>query len=62
MPEILLPLTDGTLARHRLSGKAVPAFVPGPFPRVAYAAVHVVADPLAMPDPWNRPAIDWERT
>lgn len=62
MPEILLPLPDGTLARHRLSGKSVSSFTPGPFPRIAYAAVHVVADPLAMPDPWNRPAIDWEAT
>ncbi|MGO4837468.1 DUF993 family protein, partial [Rhizobiaceae sp. 2RAB30] len=29
---------------------------------IAYAAAHVVADPLAMSDPWKRPAIDWERT
>ena len=34
----------------------------GPFTRVAYAAAHVVADPLADNDPWVDAAIDWERT
>jgi len=33
-----------------------------PFNRIAYAAAHVVADPLAHADPWLEPAIDWERT
>jgi hypothetical protein len=33
-----------------------------PFNRVAYAAAHVVADPLADVDPWLQPAIDWETT
>jgi hypothetical protein len=32
------------------------------FNRVAYAAAHVVADPLADVDPWLTPALDWERT
>ncbi len=31
-------------------------------PRIAYSAVHVVADPLAEADPWVDCAIDWERT
>ncbi|MGH9212135.1 MAG: dihydrodipicolinate synthase family protein [Acidimicrobiales bacterium] len=30
--------------------------------RTAYAAVHVVADPLAETDPPDRPALDWEST
>jgi uncharacterized protein DUF993 len=30
--------------------------------RIAYAAAHVVADPLADNDPWLDTAIDWERT
>ncbi|MBM3554591.1 MAG: dihydrodipicolinate synthase family protein, partial [Alphaproteobacteria bacterium] len=35
----------------------------GPYTRVAYAAAHVVADPLADNDPWLAPAaIDWDRT
>src|SRR5215204_4005474 len=35
---------------------------PPAFNRVAYAAAHVVADPLADVDPWLGVAIDWERT
>jgi hypothetical protein len=30
--------------------------------RIAYAAAHVVADPLADIDPWVGTAVDWERT
>src|SRR5437660_4512977 len=33
-----------------------------PFNRIAYAAAHVVADPLADADPWLDAPIDWERT
>jgi len=33
-----------------------------PFTRVAYAAAHVVADPLSTKDPWLEAAIDWEAT
>jgi hypothetical protein len=32
------------------------------FNRVAFAAAHVVADPMADNDPWLDAAIDWERT
>lgn len=32
------------------------------FPRIAFAAAHVVSDPLADNDPWLTPAIDWDRT
>ena len=32
------------------------------FNRIAYAAAHVVADPLADNDPWLTPAIDWDAT
>ncbi|WP_309085454.1 dihydrodipicolinate synthase family protein [Chelativorans sp.] len=32
------------------------------FNRIAYAAAHVVADPLAENDPWLAPAIDWDKT
>jgi hypothetical protein len=34
----------------------------GPFTRVAYAAAHVVADPLSAVDPWLEAAIDWDAT
>jgi hypothetical protein len=33
-----------------------------PFPRVALAAAHVVADPLAEQDPWLDVKVDWDRT
>jgi hypothetical protein len=32
------------------------------FNRVAFAAAHVVADPLADNDPWLDAAVDWDRT
>lgn len=34
----------------------------GDWTRTAYAAAHVVADPLADCDPWLDAAIDWDRT
>ncbi len=33
-----------------------------PFTRVAYAAAHVVADPLSPKEPWLDAAIDWDAT
>jgi hypothetical protein len=63
MPTIKLPTAVGHLAEYRL--RAVRELSPGaagPFNRVAYAAAHVVADPLADVDPWLDVAIDWERT
>ena len=30
--------------------------------RIAYSAVHVIADPLADNDPWIDAAIDWDKT
>jgi hypothetical protein len=62
MHAIVLPNADGTSAPYRLCGTAAPPPPPGAFPRIAYAAAHVVADPLRMADPWNRPAIDWPAT
>ena len=42
--------------------RPLPRKAEGPFNRVALAAAHVVADPLADVDPWLDVAIDWERT
>jgi hypothetical protein len=58
-----LPRADGSLEIYRLSGAPItrPQTVPV-FNRIAYAAAHVVSDPLRDLDPWGRPAIDWERT
>jgi hypothetical protein len=33
-----------------------------PFTRIAYAAAHVVADPLSSKEPWLDAAIDWDAT
>ncbi|MDT0682670.1 dihydrodipicolinate synthase family protein [Roseicyclus sp. F158] len=55
-------------ARLRLPGGDV-TLVAGPIPeatgewsRTAYAAAHVVADPMAEADPWLDAPIDWDRT
>jgi Protein of unknown function (DUF993) len=64
MTRIRLPRADGTLHDYTLHG-------PGDwqvaqsgtrFNRVAYAAVHVVADPFSTSDPWLQAAVDWDAT
>jgi hypothetical protein len=63
MPVIRLPTAMGHLVPFRLRWpEPFPAVPAGPFNRVAYAATHVVADPLADVDPWVEAAIDWDRT
>lgn len=63
MTTINLPL-DGKIVPYTLTGTpiAVAKRDAKSFPRIAFAAAHVVADPLADNDPWLTPAIDWERT
>ena len=62
MPTLNLPVAGGKLAPYTTQPpKNFPA-ADRPFNRVAYAAAHVVADPLAENDPWLMPAIDWDRT
>jgi len=64
MPELLLPNPDRSLTTYRLTGTPIPfeKHAASDFPRIAYAAAHVVADPLASNDPWLTPAIDWDTT
>lgn len=63
MPTIALPTSHGALAPFTTSApRGFPDRPAMPFDRVAFAAVHVVADPLADVDPWLQPAIDWETT
>ena len=61
MTTISLPSTQGmqpfTLSPPRVFDAALP-----PYPRVAYAAAHVVADTLAEQDPWLDAKVDWDRT
>lgn len=64
MTDINLPNADRSITAYRLTGEPIP-FVrqqASAFPRIAFAAAHVVADPLASHDPWLTPAIDWETT
>lgn len=63
MASILLPTSSGTLESYALREAAgFGAPVRRPFARIAYAAAHVVADPLADIDPWLGAAVDWDRT
>jgi hypothetical protein len=74
LPLIDLPGKNGRLERYRMQGPR--AWNGGNssansnsgnangrgFDRIALAAAHVVADPLADVDPWLTPAIDWDAT
>ncbi|MEM1265186.1 MAG: dihydrodipicolinate synthase family protein [Pseudomonadota bacterium] len=58
---LVLPGADGHLAPFTLAAGPAPA-ASGGWTRVAYAAAHVVSDPLAECDPWVDVAVDWDRT
>src|SRR5690242_14783362 len=61
MATLRLPTNDRRLEDYTTAApRAFPPPSP-PYPRIALAAVHVVADPLAEVDPWLQPAIDWDR-
>jgi len=64
MTTINLPNADRSITAYTLSGIPIPFTrqQAGDFNRVAFAAAHVVADPLASNDPWLTPAIDWDTT
>ncbi len=59
-----LPTYAGTLEDYVLQGAPLTPRAPSvPLTRTAFAAAHVVSDPLADRDPWQgRPAIDWDAT
>ncbi len=61
---LTLPTPDGTLEPYRLTGEPlVPRPPRVPLTRTAFAAAHVVSDPLRERNPWDtRPAVDWEAT
>ncbi|UCI21151.1 dihydrodipicolinate synthase family protein [Mesorhizobium sp. B2-1-8] len=60
--DIALPGEGARSTRYALVGKPVQPVIGARFSRIAYAAAHVVADPLNMTDPWSRPVVDWDRT
>ncbi|WP_429814490.1 dihydrodipicolinate synthase family protein [Ensifer sp. B1-9] len=63
MTSLTLPRQDGSLEEYRLAGTPIARpGTPPTFNRIAYAAAHVVSDPLRDLDPWGNPAIDWDAT
>lgn len=61
---IALPTADGRIEDYRLAGTPLTPRAPTrPLTRTAFAAAHVVSDPLRERNPWDtRPAVDWEGT
>ncbi len=64
MATISLPTKDRSFAPYTTGEPIVlPRKGAAPkFNRVAYAAAHVVADPLADNDPWLDASVDWDKT
>ena len=62
--QIKLPAGNGRMENYRLHGPRplVTATAPAQLTRIAYSAVHVVADPLATINPWLDCAVDWDAT
>jgi hypothetical protein len=60
---LTLPVASGGLQRYTLQGSTPVKPTAGvAFNRIAYSAAHVVADPLAVVDPWIGCAVDWDTT
>ena len=61
---LTLPTADARLEPYRLTGTPlIPRAPRTPLTRTAFAAAHVVSDPLRERSPWDtRPAVDWEAT
>jgi hypothetical protein len=59
---LYLPTGTATTAPLKLVAGPTPQRSPQGWNRIAYAAAHVVADPLADNDPWLETTIDWDKT
>jgi hypothetical protein len=61
---LMLPTWDGGLEAFAPRGTPLVARAPRvALTRTAFAAAHVVVDPLRMRDPWDaRPVVDWQST
>jgi len=64
MTSIKLPKADGGVESYSVRNAPLALAANGAtrLNRIAYAAAHVVANPLADNDPWLDTAVDWERT
>ncbi|MEM1361320.1 MAG: dihydrodipicolinate synthase family protein [Pseudomonadota bacterium] len=58
---LVLPDENAQLVPFTLAPGPAPV-ASGGWTRIAYAAAHVVSDPLADCDPWLDTAVDWDRT
>ena len=61
---LILPTKSNTLEPYRPLGNPLTPRAPEiPLTRTAFAAAHVVSDPLRERNPWDtRPAVDWDAT
>lgn len=61
---LTLPTYAGALEPYRLTGEPLVIRAPSvPLTRTAFAAAHIVSDPLKERSPWDtRPAVDWDAT
>lgn len=61
---ITLPTSDNRLEPYRLTGTPLVPHAPKvKLTRTAFAAAHVISDPIAERNPWDtRPAVDWDAT
>src|SRR6185312_3103486 len=58
-----LPKADGGIENYRLAAsRTFPSRLEGALNRIAFSAVHTVANPLADVDPWLSVAVDWDKT
>ena len=63
MPKLRLPKADGSIEEYECTGTPLHASRgPHAFNRIAYAAAHVIANPLADNNPCLDEDVDWERT
>ena len=63
MATIILPTRERTLEPYKTQPpRDFPKRASGAFNRIALAAAHVVADPLAGADPWIEARVDWDAT
>src|SRR5262245_24212666 len=62
VPTLNLPTAGGRVTAYLMQPARSFRKAEPPFNRIAYAAAHVVADPLADREPWLDAAIDWDST
>ncbi len=64
MTTLTLPIGAGKTAPYTIKNAplAMAATSGAKLNRIAFAAAHVVADPLADAEPWLEAAVDWDRT